>query len=52
MSEPIQDAGDPQLPERYHDLDELFGQWSSEEYERIQAAIQEQRGIDPEEARP
>jgi hypothetical protein len=35
-------------PECHRDLDDLFGAWSSEEYDRIQAATQEQRRIDPE----
>ncbi len=33
---------------RHHDLDDLFGRWSAEEYERIQGAVDEQRKIDPE----
>ncbi|MFO1429536.1 MAG: antitoxin [Candidatus Competibacteraceae bacterium] len=33
---------------RHHDLDDLFGRWSAEEYERIQGAMDEQRKIDPE----
>jgi hypothetical protein len=33
---------------RHHDLDDLFGHWSAEEYERIQGVVDEQRKIDPE----
>lgn len=32
----------------YHDLDDLFGKWSQEEFERIQGRIEENRRIDPE----
>jgi hypothetical protein len=32
----------------YHDLDALFGQWSQEEFERIQGGIDKGRRIDPE----
>ena len=32
----------------YHDLDDLFGKWSQEEYERIQGRVDENRRIDPE----
>jgi len=33
---------------RHHDLDDLFGRWSEEEYQRIEAMVSEQRMIDPE----
>jgi hypothetical protein len=33
---------------RYHDLDDLFGCWSTEEYESIQGVVDEQRKVDPE----
>ncbi len=33
---------------RYHDLDDLFGAWSAEDYERIQGIVTEQRKIDHE----
>jgi len=42
------DRAEAQLPECHHDLDDLFGAWSSEEYTRIQAATLEQRRVDPE----
>lgn len=32
----------------YDDLDDLLGKWSNDEYERIDAAIRNQRRIDPE----
>lgn len=32
----------------YDDLDDLFGSWSDEEFERIQKRIENQRKIDPE----
>lgn len=32
----------------YHDLDDLFGQWSDAEFEKIQKSIERQRKIDPE----
>jgi predicted transcriptional regulator len=32
----------------HHDLDHLFGQWTAEEYERIQRGIDAERKIDPE----
>jgi hypothetical protein len=38
----------PRYSRRHHDLDELFGCWSEEDFERIQAATEEQRKIDPE----
>ncbi len=28
---------------RYHDLDDLFGRWTQEEYERIQGEVDAQR---------
>lgn len=32
------------LPQpRYHDLDDLFGRWTQEEYERIQGEVDAQR---------
>ncbi len=33
---------------RHHDLDDLFGRWSVEEYEHIQGVVDEQRKVDPE----
>lgn len=33
---------------RHHDLDDLFGSWTQEEYERIQGEIDAQRQIDLE----
>lgn len=33
---------------RYHDLDDLFGRWTQEEYERIQGEVDAQRQIDAE----
>jgi len=32
----------------YHDLDHIFGRWSSEEFERIQGKIDKERKIDKE----
>ena len=32
----------------YHDLDHIFGRWSSEEFERIQEKIDKERKIDKE----
>jgi len=32
----------------HHDLDHLFGCWSTEEYEEFNEALREQRRIDPE----
>jgi hypothetical protein len=33
---------------RHHDLDDLFGRWSEEEYRRVQDMVSEQRKVDPE----
>jgi len=33
---------------KYHDLDDLFGTWSDEEYECIQGKISRERQIDQE----
>ena len=33
---------------RYHDLDELSGSWAREDAEEFEAALREQRSIDPE----
>ncbi len=33
---------------RYDDLDSLFGKWSQQDFEAIQAKIDEERSIDPE----
>ena len=33
---------------RYDDLDSLFGKWSQQDFEAIQATIDEERSIDPE----
>lgn len=33
---------------RYDDLDSLFGKWSRQDFEAIQAKINEERCIDPE----
>jgi hypothetical protein len=33
---------------RYDDLDALFGKWSPQEFEAIQAKIDEDRSIDPD----
>ena len=33
---------------RYHDLDQLFGSWSREEFEAIQGRIDSERHIDAE----
>jgi hypothetical protein len=33
---------------RHHDLDDLFGRWSEEEYQRVQDMVSEQRKVDPE----
>ena len=32
----------------YHDLDHIFGSWSTEEFERIQGKIDKERKIDKE----
>ena len=32
----------------YHDLDNLFGRWSEDEYNRIQGKIDAERGVDEE----
>jgi ribosomal protein S24E len=32
----------------YHDLDHMFGKWSTEEFEQIQGKIDEERKIDKE----
>jgi len=32
----------------YHDLDHIFGKWSTEEFERIQGKIDKERKIDKE----
>ncbi len=34
--------------EEYHDLDQLFGSWSNEEFSSIQGKIDEERRIDEE----
>ena len=33
---------------RHHDLDDLFGAWNDDQYQRMEAAVAQQRGIDPE----
>ena len=33
---------------RHHDLDDLFGSWTQDEYQRIEDAVGQQREIDPE----
>ena len=33
---------------RHHDLDELFGSWDDDQCQRMQAVVEQQRGIDPE----
>ena len=33
---------------RYDDLDNLFGRWTDDEFERIQGIIDYQRQVDPE----
>jgi hypothetical protein len=33
---------------RHKDLDNLFGKWSKDEFDRIQGIIDRQRNIDPE----
>ena len=33
---------------RHHDLDDLFGRWSEEEYQSVQDMVSEQRKVDPE----
>ena len=33
---------------KYNDLDHLFGEWTNEEFENIQRAINSQRKIEPE----
>ncbi len=33
---------------RHHDLDDLFGRWREEEYQRVQDMVSEQRRIDPD----
>ncbi len=38
----------PTHTREHHDLDDLFGSWGEEEYERVQGAVGEQRKIDPE----
>lgn len=38
---------DPEEP-RHHDLDELYGVWSTEEAEELDQALAEQRRIDAE----
>jgi hypothetical protein len=38
----------PRHGRRYHDLDDLFGRWGQQEYDRIQRAVDEQRALDPE----
>lgn len=37
-----------QRPMRHHDLDHLAGAWTEAEFEEFQAAIEQQRTIDPE----
>ena len=37
-----------ETPGRHHDLDEIFGAWSAEEYEQIEGSLQDQRKVDPE----
>jgi hypothetical protein len=37
-----------QYSREYHDLDDLFGTWSDEEYENIQGKINGERQIDQE----
>ena len=32
----------------HHDIDDLFGKWTEEEFQLIQGRIEEQRQIDPE----
>lgn len=38
----------PVAPERHRDLDDLAGAWSQEEADEFDAALAEQRRIDPE----
>ncbi len=33
---------------RHHDLDDLFGRWSEQEYQRVEAMVSEQRQVDAE----
>jgi hypothetical protein len=33
---------------QYHDLDDLFGRWTREEFREIQGRIERERRIDPE----
>lgn len=35
-------------PSRHHDLDDLAGPWSDEEATAFEAALQDQRTVDPE----
>lgn len=37
-----------EAPIEYHDLDELFGSWSQEEYEAITQSVDRNRQIDSE----
>ena len=39
---------DRQAPQRFHDLDDLAGTWTEEAYAEFQAALVQQRQIDPE----
>jgi hypothetical protein len=38
---------EPRFTATYHDLDDLFGSWSEDEYRRIDSRLMEQRAIDP-----
>jgi Trm5-related predicted tRNA methylase len=41
-------AKQKKFTQEYHDLDELFGCWSSDEHDKIQAKISSERHIDEE----
>jgi hypothetical protein len=41
-------TSDCQAPQRFHDLDYLAGTWTEEAYTEFQAALVQQRQIDPE----
>ena len=44
----IHEVDEQLLPKEYHDLDQLFGSWSEEEFNKIQKKINAERRIDTE----
>ena len=38
----------PRFTATYHDLDDLFGRWSEDDFRRIDSCLKGQRTIDPE----